>query len=195
MCATPTSRRAAVGGVDVGDEVGGVHPGEERCKEQEQGTEARGGPDASTQTPDASVGDEEPQLLQRHPHEGEVQEAEALEPGRGAQHVDGDGCRDESTDRAVGGALVGGGRCGKQRLAQEGRRRGTRAADRSEARGRDQIGGYTEDREQREPDADDGDREDGGSQQTMQSPGHEPEGAPAALPQPTVGEEPGEPAR
>jgi len=180
--------------VDVVDEVGGVQARQERRGQQEKSSEAGGGAHAPAQSIDASVGQEEPELLQRHPHECEVQEAEALEAGRAAQHIDRDRGQRERPDRPVRRAFVRGREKGKQRLAEEEDPQEPQRLAVAEARRRDQIGRDARDREHGERDADDRDREDRGSQQAVQSAGDEVHAGSAALPQTPVGEETGEAA-
>ena len=95
----PHEEEGGRGRIDVRDEIRRVDADGEGHDEQEQSGEACSGSEASAEALDASVGEEEAELLEGHPDEEEVQEAQALDAGDASHDIDRDRCNRQSADR------------------------------------------------------------------------------------------------
>ena len=159
--------------VDVRDEVGGVDAQHDADTEHRYRSDSEDAANPAWERVDASVCEEEPDLLQRQPHEGEIHEADPIDAGGHPQHVDGGGGCHEQHEGPHRRTFVGAHEHGQQRLAQQECPQEPQWLTEPVAGDEQQIRGDADDAEGDEGDRGDGDRGHSRNEQSVQSAGDE----------------------
>ena len=130
---------------------------------------------------DASVCEEEAELLHRQPHEGEIEESDSCDPGRQAHGIHDHGGTGQQGDRAPRCAFVRRDQRREEHLAEQEDPEEPQRLPEPEAGDRHQVVGNTVEEQHRQQYADDGDGDHGGQQQPVHARGDERGGGLAAL--------------
>ncbi|GAB3599058.1 hypothetical protein GCM10027408_17820 [Microbacterium tumbae] len=175
--------------VDVRDQIRGPDARQHAGGEDADGQESEPAADPPGEAVECSIGEEEADLLQSEPHEGEVQESDPLDAADPAEDVDRDGRAGENAERAQRCPRMQAGEHRQQRLAQQEDAEEPQRLAEPVARDEQQVRRHARRRQHDEADPRDGDRGDGGQQQAVHARRDEGGGRTASAPGPPVGGE------
>jgi len=150
-----------------------VDAGRETEQQPSDGGDTDDRPRSAAEGRDPAVCEEEAELLEGQPHEGEVEDAEHGVAGRDARRIHDHGSGDEQSDRPPRRALVRSCERRQQNLAEQEHGEEPQRLSEPVAGDADQIVGNARDQQGGERRADDGDREHGGQQQPVDACGRE----------------------
>jgi len=150
-----------------------VDAGREAQEQTGDGGDAENSAGATCEGGDAPVGEEESELLQREPHECEIEDADSIRSGHHAHRVDDDRGRHEKHERAQWCTLVGDGEHRQQRLAEQEDAQEPQRLREAVPRDADEIDGHAGDQQGGEGEADRGDRAHRRQEQPVDASRHE----------------------